>query len=584
MFSGYHIIKESGRGGMAVVYEAKEESTQETVAIKVLNKEYVHNENIRKRFLAEANNMMRMSHSNIIKVIRLLDEGDVVAFVMEYISGYTLKEYLDQHGKLSYPEIFDLFNQMLNALEYVHKLNLVHRDIKPSNFILDQSGRLLLLDFGIAKSLDAESSEYTQTGTGIQMGTLMYMSPEQITETKNVTAQSDLFSLGVVLWQMVMGRRPYDTGTISNFQLQVKIVNENLTETRSTWDKVISKLVQRNVDERVRDVRQVRQLLHKVNLDEQRLTDVSKDRSDSELTIIDSNSSRRKVGDDQTQIDSAGIQLSRKALSRKTLIEIKSMCSNYGVKTTGTKENLIESLVQRLELPNETTMEVAERLIEEHPDEFRSRKSVGKESLFRLRIVCEELMISSDGPKAQLVDRIVEVMKIKEEPKRVAIDRVVRKYPEILEYYHFIDYTNSHFREICDELNLDTSGSSEELINRIYDYLKGFVKVSKTKRQKVLNQKQTETPEIKVKQPQTSNNGACYIATMAYGDYEHPQVLELRRFRDEQLMTTFLGRQFVRFYYSTSPVLVKMLKNRIGINHSIKLLLDLFVAKLKKSR
>jgi serine/threonine-protein kinase len=134
---------------------------------------------------------------------------------------------------------------MLEALNYVHEQQLVHRDIKPSNFMLDKNGKMKLLDFGIAKTLDTNALEYTQTTTGMQMGTPMYMSPEQIVETKSVTAQSDIYSLGVVLWQMTMGEKPYDSQTISNFQLQTKIVNETLPLTNTIWDSCIQKATQK---------------------------------------------------------------------------------------------------------------------------------------------------------------------------------------------------------------------------------------------------------------------------------------------------------------------------------------------------
>jgi serine/threonine protein kinase len=239
--TNYSIKNSIGQGGMATVYLAEDIKFQTNVAIKVLNKEYVHNDNIRKRFIAEARNMFKMSHPNIIKVSDLIDEGDTVAFVMEYIEGETLKEYLERKGKLSDDEIKNFFTQMLDALGYVHKQNLVHRDIKPSNFMVDVEGKIKLLDFGIAKTTDVTSSEYTQTGTGIQMGTPLYMSPEQITETKSVNAQSDIYSLGVVLWQMVTGQKPYDTKTLSSFQLQLKIVNDNLELTNTIWDSCIQK-------------------------------------------------------------------------------------------------------------------------------------------------------------------------------------------------------------------------------------------------------------------------------------------------------------------------------------------------------
>ena len=171
----YKIIKEIGKGGMATVYLAEHVVLNNNLAIKVLNLEYVRNENIRKRFLAEARNMAIMSHPNIIKVTDLIDDDDNVCFVMEYIDGETLKQYLVRKGKLSHDEIKSFFNQMLEAVGYVHEQNLVHRDIKPSNFMIDKQGKVKLLDFGIAKNTDISNVEYTQTGTYQNMGTPMYM-------------------------------------------------------------------------------------------------------------------------------------------------------------------------------------------------------------------------------------------------------------------------------------------------------------------------------------------------------------------------------------------------------------------------
>jgi serine/threonine protein kinase len=261
----YRIDRQIGQGGMATVYLAHDNKFDTNVAIKVLNKEYVHNDNIRKRFLAEAKSMFKMSHPNIIKVNDLIEENDTVAFVMEYIEGETLKEYIDHKGKLKDDEIKTIFSQMLEAVGYVHEQNLVHRDIKPSNFMIDKKGKVKLMDFGIAKTLDASSSEYTQTGTGMQMGTPMYMSPEQITETKSVTAQSDIYSLGVVLWQMVTGQKPYDTKTLSNFQLQSKIVNEPLLPTRTPWDAAISKATAKEAQARYSSASEFSKALHAEN-------------------------------------------------------------------------------------------------------------------------------------------------------------------------------------------------------------------------------------------------------------------------------------------------------------------------------
>jgi serine/threonine protein kinase len=246
----YKFISLLGEGGMAKVYLAQDNKFDTNVAVKLLNKEFVNNENIRKRFLAEARSMFKMSHPNIIKVTDLIEDGDTVAFVMEYVEGETLKEYIERKGKLKDSEIKTIFSQMLDAVCYVHEQNLVHRDIKPSNFMLDKNGKIKLMDFGIAKTTDSNSAEYTQTGTGMQMGTPMYMSPEQIRSSKEVNHLTDIYSLGVVLWQMVVGQKPYDTRTLSNFDLQSKIVNEPLPKSNTVWDDIIAKATQKNPVER----------------------------------------------------------------------------------------------------------------------------------------------------------------------------------------------------------------------------------------------------------------------------------------------------------------------------------------------
>ena len=246
----YKILSLLGQGGMAKVYLAEHILLGNRVALKLLNIEFLQNENIRKRFLAEARSMARMSHPNIVKVSDLIDEVSTAAFVMEYVEGESLKEYVDKKGKLSNEEIVSYYSQILDAVDYVHKQNLVHRDIKPSNFMIDLEGKVKLMDFGIAKTTDSFSAEYTQTGTGVQMGTPMYMSPEQITETKSATAQSDIYSLGVVLWQLVSGEKPYDMKTLSSFHLQNKIVNENLPKTNTIWDKIIEKATFKDIDKR----------------------------------------------------------------------------------------------------------------------------------------------------------------------------------------------------------------------------------------------------------------------------------------------------------------------------------------------
>jgi uncharacterized protein (TIGR02145 family) len=263
----YEIKRVLGEGGMAVVYLANNIKFGTNVALKLLKKEFIHNSNIRARFIAEARNMFRMSHPHIIKVTDLIDDDDTVAFVMEYIEGETLKAYLDRKGKLNEKEIGGLLEQMLSALEYAHDQGLVHRDIKPSNFMVSPLGKLKLMDFGIAKQTNPGSPEYTSTGTNQRMGTAMYMSPEQIHETRSVTSRSDIYSLGVVLWQMVTGQKPYLTETLSAFQLKLKIVNEPLPLTGTNWDNLIQKATEKDSQHRYADINSFRWAWQKGNND-----------------------------------------------------------------------------------------------------------------------------------------------------------------------------------------------------------------------------------------------------------------------------------------------------------------------------
>lgn len=246
----YKIISLLGEGGMANVYLAQHQSLGNNVALKLLKEEYVQHPNIRKRFLAEARSLAQMSHPNIIKVTDLIDAGDIVAFVMEYIEGQTLEEFLIKKGELSRTEIESFFNQMILAVEYVHSQGLIHRDIKPSNFMVTKSGQIKLLDFGIAKNTNEGAVDYTKTGLMQQMGTPLYMSPEQVKNTAEVTKQTDIYSLGVVLWQLVMNKKPYDSVEFSLPEIQVSILKEPLPLTHTIWDSTIQQATEKDPTKR----------------------------------------------------------------------------------------------------------------------------------------------------------------------------------------------------------------------------------------------------------------------------------------------------------------------------------------------
>lgn len=249
-FTKYEIKSLIGEGGMATVYLAVNNQTSEQVAIKVLNKEFCYNKNIRSRFIDESRKMVRLNNPNIVNFIELIEDGDDVAIVMEYVSGITLRELLTQK-KLSNDEIKNYLGQIVFALDYFHQLGFIHRDIKPSNFIIDDAGKLKLTDFGISKDTTGKLDEHTQTSTSASMGTPMYMSPEQIRSTKDITYLSDIYSLGVILWEMASGKKPYNTETLSTFDLQLKIVQEKLPLTDTMWDGLIQKATEKKEEERL---------------------------------------------------------------------------------------------------------------------------------------------------------------------------------------------------------------------------------------------------------------------------------------------------------------------------------------------
>jgi serine/threonine protein kinase len=165
------------------------------------------------------------------------------------VNGETLKDVLSRK-KLADIEIENYLEQMVAALEYVHSQGLVHRDVKPSNFIFNEKGVLKLTDFGISKSIEGDLDGHTQTSTSMSMGTPMYMSPEQVRSTKDVTYLSDIYSLGVILWEMAAGKKPYDLSNLSAFDLQLKIVQEDLPLTETKWDDIIKKATKKEENER----------------------------------------------------------------------------------------------------------------------------------------------------------------------------------------------------------------------------------------------------------------------------------------------------------------------------------------------
>lgn len=245
----YKITRKVGEGGMASVFEAEHETLGTTVAIKVLNPILSANAQIRERFRNEAKLMASLNHPNITKVIDLYEQPQQLAIIMEYLEGEDLGCKINRRGNLADNEIREMFSQILSAFQYAHEKGIVHRDIKPSNIYILPNGVVKILDFGIAK-LFGQGNENTQTGT--QMGTPIYMSPEQVKSDKSIDFRSDIYSLGVTMFYAINGRPPYDFATQSHFDIFTKIVHEPLPDfiVHSVYKDSVLKACKKNREER----------------------------------------------------------------------------------------------------------------------------------------------------------------------------------------------------------------------------------------------------------------------------------------------------------------------------------------------
>ncbi|MBI2536244.1 MAG: protein kinase [Gemmatimonadetes bacterium] len=201
----YEIVKELGRGGMAIVFRAREKQLDREVAVKVLPFSLAFDAEFVERFQREARTAARLEHACIIPIYRVGRSGRVIYFVMKFLRGSSLSEVIAEKGAMPVPELKRMLKETAGALGYAHKNGIVHRDIKPDNIMFDESGHAVVTDFGIAKA----GTGTRLTGTGMAIGTPHYMSPEQARAQK-LDGRSDIYSLGVVAYQCLTGSVPFD--------------------------------------------------------------------------------------------------------------------------------------------------------------------------------------------------------------------------------------------------------------------------------------------------------------------------------------------------------------------------------------
>ncbi len=251
----YKIGEMLGQGGMSAVYKAEDPNLKRTVAIKIIHPHLSENPEFVRRFEQEAAAVARLRHPNIMQVHDFNHDGVTYYIVFEYIAGQSLNQKLEElHATgqiMPLDEVTRIMTPLCNAVSYAHAQGMVHRDLKPSNVIINPAGQPILLDFGIAKIL---GDNYVHTATGATVGTAQYMAPEQVLGEK-VDHRADIYSLGVMLYEMVTGRPPYKGN--SAITIMMKHVNEPVPDARlfnanlpPGYNSILAKALAKNPNDR----------------------------------------------------------------------------------------------------------------------------------------------------------------------------------------------------------------------------------------------------------------------------------------------------------------------------------------------
>ena len=263
----YQIISRVGSGGMADVYKAKDQKLDRLVAVKVLKPEFREDTNFVAKFGKEAQAAAGLSHPNVVNVFDVGEDRGLYYIVMELVEGITLKAYITRKGKLSVKEATSIAIQVSLGLEAAHNRGIVHRDVKPQNIIISTDGKVKLSDFGIAKATNSN------TITANVMGSVHYSSPEQVRGGAS-DARSDIYSLGITMYEMVTGRVPYDGDTtvavaIKHLQEEMVPPSRYTPDIPYSMEQIILKCTQRNPDRRYQNMAQLIEDLKRSLLDPQ---------------------------------------------------------------------------------------------------------------------------------------------------------------------------------------------------------------------------------------------------------------------------------------------------------------------------
>ncbi len=246
IIENYRIVSVLGRGGMGIVYKAYDTKLDRYVAIKMLNSQSLSKERFIERFKREAKNQAKLSHPNIVTVYGFIEYSNLLGIVMEYVEGESLEKVIERQGRFNLYDVIYILKQLLLGMGYAHNKGFVHRDIKPSNIILNKEGITKIMDFGISKSMVDDS----MTKTGSKVGTVYYMSPEQV-KGQEVTNRSDIYSIGCTAFEMIVGHPPFDSQSEydvmdSHIKKNAPRISDQMAGVSTQIDAVILKALEKN--------------------------------------------------------------------------------------------------------------------------------------------------------------------------------------------------------------------------------------------------------------------------------------------------------------------------------------------------
>jgi len=254
----YRILEKIGEGGVGEVYRATDLLLGRNVALKALRADLAADAKVLARFRSEARTLAQLHHPNIALLYALVEEHATLFMVLEYVSGRTFSALVREAGGIPLGRALPLFLQALDGIGYAHRRGIIHRDIKGSNIMLADDGLVKVMDFGIARLVESE-----MTKTGSVMGTPAYMSPEQVNGEK-IDARSDVFSPGVILYELLTGKKPFSGETISSLMFAIiKKTPERPSvvdgKVDTSWDGILRKVLAKDREDRYESVKEFAQ-------------------------------------------------------------------------------------------------------------------------------------------------------------------------------------------------------------------------------------------------------------------------------------------------------------------------------------